>query len=80
MCASVDKYSYNFSNFVLPNSIGLQTLTLELLPRFTDLKLWNINIESSPDLDYLSSDEIDVDSDTGGIPILEELGLGKNIE
>jgi len=30
-----------------------------LLPRFTDL----------------SSDEIDVDSDTGGIPILEELGL-----
>lgn len=31
---------------------------------------------SRVDLDYLSSDEIDVDSDTGGIPILEELGLG----
>ena len=80
MCASVDKYSYNFINFVLPSSIGPQTLTLELLPRFTDLKLWNIGIASSPDLGYLSSDEIDVDSDTGGIPILEELGLGQNIE
>ena len=26
-------------------------------------------------LDSLSSDDIEVDSDTGGIPILEELGL-----
>ena len=65
---------------MLLSSIGPQTLTLELLPRFTDLKSWNIYLASSPDLDYLSSDEIDVDSDTGGIPILEELGLGQNIE
>ena len=29
------------------------------------------------ELEVLSSDDIDVDSDTGGIPILEELGLSQ---
>ena len=60
---------------MLPGSIRPQTLTLELLRRFTGLEL-RFHMKSRVDLDYLSSDEIDVDSDTGGIPILEELGLG----
>ena len=36
--------------------------------------LQHINIGNNH-LDSLSSDDIEVDSDTGGIPILEELGL-----
>ena len=35
-------------------------------------------MKRSLDLDYLSSGEIDVDSDTGGIPILKELDLDQN--
>ena len=31
-------------------------------------------------LDSLSSDDMEVDSDTGGIPILEELGLVSQLD